>query len=120
MRTIVFCATLGVALAASGCTKTLTVQVPEPYPVYVPTPVPCNVDLGAAPVYADEGGMLADAPDLFEAIKLRIVGKSQRSDRERELLAALEVCKGGGNVSAENSTTDNDLVPQSHSDTRND
>lgn len=56
--------------------------------VKVPVPVDCQGEIGPVPVYADSPEALAAAADIFEAIKLRIAGRGQRIDRERELMAA--------------------------------
>lgn len=79
----------GALLAACGATKPPT---PEPIirtvEIRVPVPVQCQGEIGPEPVYVDSDEALAAAPNIFEAMKLRIVGRLQRIDRERELMAA--------------------------------
>lgn len=86
---------LALALLATGCAKP---PIPEPIvrtvEVLVPVPVPCRPDVGPEPVYADDPALLAAAPDVFEAMKLRIAGREQRRAREAVLVAALAGCAG--------------------------
>lgn len=76
-----------------------TRPVPEPIvntiEVAVPVPVPCRPDIGPEPAYADSAEALAAAPDVFEAMKLRIVGRAQRIARDGVKSAALAGCAGG-------------------------
>ena len=85
-----------------ACLLALGACAPRPAPepivrtveVRVPVPVPCRPDVGPEPVYADSPEALAAAPDVFEAMKLRIAGRDQRRGREAVLSAALAGCAG--------------------------
>lgn len=61
--------------------------------VQVPVPVYCNPNLGPEPAYVDNDEALAAAPDILSAMTLRIVGRLQRIDRDREKSAALDGCR---------------------------
>jgi len=84
-----------------ACLLALSACAPRPAPepivktveVQVPVAVPCRPDIGPEPVYADSPEALAAAPDVFEAMKLRIVGRGQRIARGAVLIAAIEGCR---------------------------
>ncbi|HYE38243.1 hypothetical protein [Methylocaldum sp.] len=77
-------------LTAGMCASTPRIEVRE---VQVPVPVPCAVDPGPDPVYADTDEALRQAPDLFGRAQLLVAGRLQRMARERELKAANEGCR---------------------------
>lgn len=60
----------------------------------MPIANPCRVSVGPAPAYADAPEALRQAPDVFEAMKLRAAGRAQRQAREAVLQAALDGCAG--------------------------
>lgn len=107
-KALVFSVVLATALALSACAPTVReVEVIKTVEVLVPVPIYCNVNAGPAPTYVDSPEALEAAPNLFEAMKLRIAGRGQSRDRERELEAALEVCRGisiGGDNDASTTT----------------
>ena len=71
---------------------------PAPQPIVrtvtvnVPVPIPCRPDVGPEPLYPDNPEALAAAADIFEAMKLRIAGRTERAAREAVLKAALAGC----------------------------
>lgn len=97
-RASLFSIVLAVGLAACSTKPSPQIQI-QPIEVLIPVPISCNVEV-AEPVYYDSPEALEAAPDLFEAMKLRIAGRGQVRDEVRELRAALEVCKGGGNATS--------------------
>lgn len=84
------------ALLVAGCATAR----PEPEPVVrtvevrVPVPTPCRVDIGPEPDFVDSDDALAAAPDVFEAMKLRVVGRVQRIAWSAVQAAALAGCAG--------------------------
>ncbi len=58
----------------------------------VPTPVPCQPNLPPQPAYADAPDALRGTTDLYERVKLLLLGRSQRAAREEVLNAALTQC----------------------------
>jgi hypothetical protein len=61
--------------------------------VTVPVAVPCKVNVGPEPEYADTDSALRAAPDLFSRVKLLLAGRIQRMQREAELNAAVRACR---------------------------
>jgi hypothetical protein len=111
-RAFVFSITLAIALTVSACAKPVA---PEPIirtvEVLVPVPIPCAVTVPEV-AYDDAPEILGVAPNIFEAMKLRIAGREQSRHVERELRAALEVCRGGpSHGTSETTTAPNHLVP---------
>jgi hypothetical protein len=83
------------ALTLSGCAT----APPEPQIVTklvnVPVAVKCVPDPApVAPVYADSPAALAAAPNVFERVKLIMVGKMQRDGFIGELSAVVKACGG--------------------------
>jgi len=80
------------ALALSACAPTVVTQT-EYVEVKVPMVVPCGVEIGNDPVYADSNEALASAADLFEAVKLLLAGREQRIARDAVKTSAIEGCR---------------------------
>lgn len=89
-----------IAACAAVLVASCATARPEPEPVVqtvevlVPVPTPCRVDIGSEPVFADSDEALSTAPDVFEAMKLRIVGRFQRIAWSAVQAAALAGCAG--------------------------
>lgn len=93
-RALIFSVSLALGLALAACSPTVReVEVIKTIEVLIPVTVPCDVKV-AEPAYHDTPEALAAAPDIFEAMKLRIAGRGQGRDEVRELRAALSVCTG--------------------------
>lgn len=65
--------------------------VPPPMDVRVPVPVPCRVELPAAPTFA-VSALALDAP-IDQQMKALRAERLQRIGYERELMAALDACR---------------------------
>lgn len=91
-------AVLAVGLAVALLAACAPQPAPEPIvrtvEVHIPVPTPCDPDIGPEPVFADSTEALAAAPDIFEAMKLRVVGRLQRIAWAGVLTAALDGCGG--------------------------
>lgn len=62
--------------------------------VVVPAPVACRPNIEPSPIWPDTDEALIAGPDLFARVRLLLAGRLLRMARERELLAALEGCRG--------------------------
>ncbi|WP_240921167.1 hypothetical protein [Metapseudomonas otitidis] len=72
----------------AGCTAPV---VPSPMEVRVPVPIPCRVELPAAPAFA-VSALALDAP-IDQQMKALRAERLQRMGYERELVAALNACR---------------------------
>lgn len=79
------------ALLFTGCASDPEARV-ETKTVYIPTPVPCTVDLKPDPKYPDTREAILMAKDIFERAKLYAAGRKLRIARAEELKAALSAC----------------------------
>lgn len=82
---------LGMILPIAGCTTTEYVK--EPVDVYVPVPVPCDVD--APPIKRYAGDYLSIDDSAFDKIRALLVERRERAQAEAELRALLEACTEG-------------------------
>ena len=80
------------AFSLAGC------ATPRPEPeirtveVKVAVPVPCEAHVAAAPSYADAGAEFVD--DIFEQVRLLLLGRNERQAREKVLEGAIVGCGG--------------------------
>lgn len=90
---IVWLATL-MAFMLAACTTT---PKPEPrivqHEVSVPVLVKCSADPGPEPAYPDTPEALRAAPDIFEQVKLLLVGRALRIARLIDVEAANAGCR---------------------------
>ena len=61
--------------------------------VEVPVALPCSVDPGPDPAFADTPEAIRQAADIFERAKLLLAGRAQRDARINELKAASAGCR---------------------------
>lgn len=85
-------------LTAGSCATTREPQV-RPVEVRVPVPVPCVVNIGPEPTYADNDDALrrrdGEAPEahVIRTFPLLVAGRLQRIGRDREKSAAIAACQ---------------------------
>jgi hypothetical protein len=60
--------------------------------VNVPVAVPCAVEV-REPEYVDTDDALKNAPDIYQAAKLYVIGRLQRLNALEEYRAALKACR---------------------------
>lgn len=95
-------AALFAVLILAGCAN--SEQVIKTVTVDVPVPVHCKPDVDPGASWKDDTGVehlgypdtaaaLKAAPDLYVRVKLLLVGRSMRIQREAELSAALKGCE---------------------------
>lgn len=94
MKRPLFCAVL-LAGSLAGCNTTPKPVEPviQIQRVEVPVPVYCKADIGEAPLFADSDEALAAAPNILEAMRLRVIGRTQRINWSRLQDAALAACQ---------------------------
>ncbi|KSB89105.1 hypothetical protein AS593_04210 [Caulobacter vibrioides] len=83
-----------IAASAAACAST---QPPPVKQVEIKTvvekiPVPCQPELPPTPQYADTADALKAAGDIYQKVKLLLIGREQRQGREKVLEAALKAC----------------------------
>lgn len=85
-------ALLGVVFALAGCAGQ-SVESPEPVivRVEVPIPIPCETEPVAVPAWAASG--LKKTDSLEVKVRALAAERRQRIGYERELLAAIEMCR---------------------------
>lgn len=87
-RSLIF---LALVLSVYGCASAPAL----PTVVEVPVSVACvPQDFSPSPQYPDTKQALEAAPDLFERVKLLLIGKLMRDQRLTEFEAALSACRG--------------------------
>lgn len=88
-------AVLAFSLLLAGCASDEARQEPivTTQIVDVAVPVHCKPDIGPDPVYPDTAAAFKAAPDIFERVKLLVVGRLMRIQREGELEAAVHGCE---------------------------
>lgn len=79
---------LGMILPIVGCTTTEYVK--EPVDVYVPVPVPCDVEIPPDVRHATD--YLSREDSDFDKIKALLVERRERAALEAELRALLKAC----------------------------
>ncbi len=84
--------------AALLCGLTACQTCPVPVPkiitktVNIPVPVPCQPILPPPPAYVDTPEALRATTDLYDRVKLLLLGRAQRQARETVLNTALTQC----------------------------
>jgi hypothetical protein len=84
--------------AAAACLAGCGTCKPAPIPpiqiktVIEKAPVPCEPRLPAPPQYADTADALKAAGDIYDKVKLLLIGREQRQGREQVLKTALQAC----------------------------
>lgn len=61
--------------------------------VLVPVVVPCVAEVGSAPRYSDTPEAIEGAPDLFERVKLLLIGRTERDARLNVLEGQISACR---------------------------
>lgn len=83
-----------VALAClAGCAAPSGPPSPIIQRSYVPIAVPCSVDPGQEPVFADSTEAIIAAPNVLERAKIYAAGRQQRIAWEAHLAAVAAGCK---------------------------
>lgn len=87
-RSLIF---LAVVLSVYGCASAPSL----PTVVNVPIAVACvPQDFSAEPAYVDNDVALKSADNVFERVKLLLIGRLERIKRLKEFEAAITACRG--------------------------
>jgi len=84
--------TVAVGLAGCGTSKPAPIPQVQIKTVIEKVPVPCEPRLPAPPQYADTTDALKGAGDIYDKVKLLLIGREQRLGREQVLEAAVQAC----------------------------
>lgn len=77
----------------ASCTTPPPIPAIVTQPVNIAIPVKCAPDIGPDPAYPSAQS-IANAPDIFQQVKLLVADRIMRIAREAELLTAIKECVG--------------------------